>query len=236
MGSTLFLVFFRVNREGGGGGCTGKSNKINEEINRKYAIFCKALTKNIFHLIPIVYKTNSWTIWTYKRWLLDQFLEGLGRKYIRHYPWCLSDKITTHSDVQEATVWPFFWGKLDGNMFKMIPEVYWTTSRPFWTYKRRLFFFRDGMEGHEETILHFSISWLFTSFCISRNMLFTQRCATRFVYALLTDQKVILSFSPLHRSRQTRKTCQLCKENLSVMQGSLQNWSIYELCQSYARN
>ena len=97
-------------------------------------------------------------------------------------------------------------------------------------------FFRDGMEGHEETILHFSISWLFTSFCICRNMLFTQRCATRFAYALLTDQKVILSFSPLHRSRQTRKTCQLCKENLSVMQGSLQNWSIYELCQSYARN
>ena len=43
----------------GGGGRTGKSNKINEEINRKYAIFCKALTKNIFHLIPIVYKTNS---------------------------------------------------------------------------------------------------------------------------------------------------------------------------------
>ena len=32
------------------------------------------------------------------------------------------------------------WGILDGKMFKVIPEVHWTTSRPLWTYMRRLLF------------------------------------------------------------------------------------------------
>ena len=195
----------------------------------KYTTFCRGLTK------------------IYSFW---------SPKYIR----------LTHDPFEptKGDHWTNFLQGLDRKIFNIILGVFQTKSRPIRTYKRPLFdqflgrlhplcildyittllgvqeatilFFFSGMGGHEETILHFSISWLFTSFCISRNMLFTQRCATRFVYALLTDQKVILSFSPLHRSRQTRKTCQLCKENLSVMQGSLQNWSIYELCQSYARN
>ena len=53
---------------------------------------------------------------------IGPFLAGIKWKYIQHDPWSLSDKITTHPDVLEATVWPFFW-RLDGNMFKMIPEV-----------------------------------------------------------------------------------------------------------------
>ena len=46
-----------------------------------------------------------------------------------------------------------FW-RLDGNRLKMIPRVYWTTSRPFWTYKRRLFF--SGM-GWKDTRRQFCI-------------------------------------------------------------------------------
>ena len=34
---------------------------------------------------------------------IGPFLAGIGQKYIQHDPWCLSDKVTTHPDVQEAT-------------------------------------------------------------------------------------------------------------------------------------
>ena len=196
MDSTLFLVFFKVNRRGGGD-WKGQSNKINEGINIKYTTFCRGLTK------------------IYSFW---------SPKYIR----------LTHDPFEptKGDHWTNFLQGLDRKIFNIILGVFQTKSRPIRTYKRPLFdqflgrlhplcildyittllgvqeatilFFFSGMGGHEETILHFSISYLFTSFCIYRNMLHTKVCHKVCLCATYwpDGDPNLWSFSPLHRSRQ----------------------------------
>ena len=151
------------------------------------------LDRNVSNMtIPKMCSTIPWHNPTYKGTYLTHlsvqevtigpFLGGIGRKYIQHHPWWLSDKITTQPDVQEATVWPFFW-RLDGNRLKMILRVYWTTSRLFWTYKRRLFFlfFLQGLDGNIFNMIP-DVEETRGQFCISRCL----SCLLHFAFTEIT--------------------------------------------------
>ena len=87
-----------------GGDWTGKSNKINEEINRKYAIFCRDLTKiystsspKYIRLTDDPFEPTRGDYWT-------NYWQGLDENIFNIILGVCQTKITTHPDVQEATV------------------------------------------------------------------------------------------------------------------------------------
>ena len=70
---------------------------------------------------------------------IGPFLAGIKWKYIQHDPWCSSDKITTHPDVQEATVRPIF-GEITSIMHIRLHHDPSGRTRGDYSF----LFFRDG--------------------------------------------------------------------------------------------